>query len=192
MSNTSTSRTRSVLPELHRLDDRVHRAVRGHFGDPASATVTATVTVSKTLSWCGEHAGGWIVLGLAGAAVDTERRGNWLRATGTVAAAHLASMAIKRVVRRPRPGGPGLEPLVSTAGRHSFPSSHATSSAAAALAFAPLLPVSALAPAAGAVCLSRLVVGVHYLSDVAGGAALGAGIAAAGRSWISKGCRSDG
>jgi undecaprenyl-diphosphatase len=173
------------MPELARtieqLDHRIYRSVRARYGDRRS------VDVSKALSWTGEHAAGWLALGLAGALVDQPRRGAWLRATATVAGAHVASMAIKRVVRRPRPNGPGMEPLVHTAGKHSFPSSHATSSAAAVVAFASLAPTAAVAPVAGAVCFSRLVVGVHYPSDVIGGAALGAGLAAVGRSWIAKG-----
>ncbi|MER7667885.1 phosphatase PAP2 family protein [Kitasatospora sp. NPDC096128] len=174
-----------ILRALQRVDNQVHRSVRERFGDKRS------VDVSKALSWTGEHAAGWLALGVAGAIVDSERRGSWLRATAAVAGAHAASMAVKRVVRRPRPNGPGMEPLVKTAGKHSFPSSHATSSAAAVVAFAPLLPAATIAPVAGAVCFSRLVVGVHYMSDVVGGAALGAAVAAAGRSWITKGRQAD-
>ncbi|MFC5719840.1 phosphatase PAP2 family protein [Streptomyces gamaensis] len=169
-----------------KADRRISLAVRGRFADERS------VTASRALSWCGEHAAGWLAIGLAGAAVDRERRGQWLRATGVVAGAHLTSMAVKRVVRRPRPHGPGLEPLVKTAGKHSFPSSHAASSAAAAVAFGSMLPAPALRTAAAAMCFSRLVVGVHYPSDVVGGAAMGAAVARAGRRWISAGGRTDG
>ncbi len=174
-------RMRQAWERLERLDHQVQRSVRRRFGH------RRTVDVSRALSWSGEHAAAWIALGLGGAMLDSGRQRNWLRATGTVVGAHLVSMAVKRAVRRPRPGGRGLEPLVRTAGRHSFPSSHATSSAAAAVAFAPLLPAVVIRPVAGAVCFSRLVVGVHYLSDVVAGAALGAAIAAAGR-WWTTGC----
>jgi undecaprenyl-diphosphatase len=98
-------------------------------------------------------------------------------------------MGVKRVVRRPRPVLAGAEPLVRTAGRHSFPSSHATSSAAAVVAFGALLPrapLRPLPPLAAAVCVSRLVVGVHYPSDVACGALLGAATARLGRSWAMR------
>jgi undecaprenyl-diphosphatase len=108
------------------------------------------------------------------------------------AAAHLASMGVKRVVRRPRPGAEiGVEPLVRTAGRHSFPSSHAASAAAAAVAYGALRPVGArlVPPLAAAMCVSRMVVGVHYPSDVAAGAALGAVAARLGAHWVAGGIR---
>ncbi len=116
--------------------------------------------------------------------MDRPRRGAWLRGTALTAGAHLVSMGVKRVVRRPRPTH--VTPLVRTAGRHSFPSSHATSAAAAAVAFG-ALGVRAAWPLAAAVCVSRLVVGVHYPSDVAAGAALGALTAGLGADWMRGG-----
>ncbi|WP_235978353.1 MULTISPECIES: phosphatase PAP2 family protein [Streptomyces] len=131
--------------------------------------------VTRGLSHSGEHAALWLAAGLTGAATDPARRSRWLRGTALVALAHLTAMGVKRAVRRPRPGLPGPPPLVGTVGRHSFPSCHATSAAAAAVAFGALPPAGRWAPPlAAAVCVSRLVAGVHYPSDVAAGAALGA------------------
>jgi undecaprenyl-diphosphatase len=157
------------------LDHRMLTALHARGGDPRVARAT------RALSWAGEHAALWLAAGLAGAAVDGARRGAWLRATALTGGAHVASMGVKRVVRRARPAH--LTPLVRTAGRHSFPSSHAASAAAAAVAYG-ALGARAVPPLAAAVCLSRLVAGVHYPSDVAAGAALGALAAGVGARWV--------
>lgn len=160
---------------LDGMDRRLLSMVHA-YGDHPRVAATA-----RALSRSGEHGALWLAAGLAGAAVDRERRGAWLRATVLTATAHLASMGVKRIVRRPRPTH--VRPLVRTAGRHSFPSSHATSAAAAAVSFGALgAPVAV--PLAAAMCLSRLVVGVHYPTDVAAGAALGAATAGLGARWI--------
>ncbi|MEU5096684.1 phosphatase PAP2 family protein [Streptomyces sp. NPDC020996] len=160
------------------MDHRMLTALRARGGDPR---VAAT---ARALSWAGEHGAVWLAAGLAGAAVDGARRGAWLRGTALTAGAHAVSMGVKRVVRRPRPAH--VEPLVRTAGRHSFPSSHASSAVAAAVAYG-ALGAYVIPPLAAAVCLSRLVVGVHYPSDVAAGALLGALTACVGARWMRGG-----
>ncbi|WP_261719256.1 phosphatase PAP2 family protein [Streptomyces sp. FZ201] len=112
---------------MDHLDDRILSALRAYGGDPRVAGA------ARALSWAGEHGALWLAAGFAGAAVDGARRGAWLRGTALTAGAHLVSMGVKRVVRRPRPAH--VVPLVRTAGRHSFPSSHAASATAAAVAF---------------------------------------------------------
>ncbi|MFE0105210.1 phosphatase PAP2 family protein [Streptomyces sp. NPDC059009] len=172
---------------MHDMDHRLLSALHDCGANPRVAAA------ARALSWSGEHGALWLAAGLAGAALDRERRGAWLRGTALTAAAHLASMGVKRVVRRPRPGSDGspvdVTPLVRTAGRHSFPSSHATSAAAAAVAYGALRPVGAqlVPPLAAAMCVSRMIVGVHYPSDVAAGAALGALTARVGASWMRAG-----
>ncbi|BBB02240.1 putative membrane-associated phospholipid phosphatase [Actinacidiphila reveromycinica] len=151
----------------------------------ALGDVSPVARAARGLSTAGDHGAVWLAAGLAAAALDPHRRGPWLRATALVAGAHLGSMAVKRIVRRPRPEPPG-GPLVRTAGRHSFPSSHAASAAAAAVAFRSLAPCPpAVAAAALGMCASRLVVGVHYPSDVLAGAAFGAVAATLGRTWAT-------
>jgi undecaprenyl-diphosphatase len=157
------------------LDHRVLSALHGYGMDPRVAAA------ARALSWSGEHGALWLAAGLAGAAADRERRSAWVRGTALTAAAHLASMGVKRIVRRPRPAH--VVPLVRTAGRHSFPSSHAASAAAAAVAYG-ALGAYAIPPLAAAMCLSRLVVGVHYPSDVAAGAVLGVLTARLGARWM--------
>ncbi|MFE2379008.1 phosphatase PAP2 family protein [Streptomyces sp. NPDC059398] len=142
---------------------------------------------ARALSLSGEHGALWLAAGLTGAVADRERRTAWLRATALIGTAHLVSMGVKRVVRRPRPRpAAGPPPLVRTAGRHSFPSSHASSAVAAAVAFGALRPAGRrlVTPLAAAMCVSRLVVGVHYPTDVAAGALLGGVTAGLGAKWM--------
>ena len=120
---------------------------------------------------------------------STDRRRDWLTATAGVAAAHGASIAVKRVVRRPRPDDPRVQVLVGTPSRLSFPSAHATSTTAAAVLFGGLLGRRITLAVVPPMALSRLVLGVHYPTDVAAGALLGAGVAAATRRLSGRSAR---
>jgi undecaprenyl-diphosphatase len=93
----------------------------------------------------------------------------------------VANQTVKLAVRRKRPDDRSLPPLIPTPTQLSFPSAHSASSAAAAVAYAGLVPRPALYPAAAAMALSRLYLGVHYPSDVAAGVALGLGLGALAR-----------
>ena len=135
----------------------------------------------RTYSGLGEHGAVWLALGAAGTLLDGRRRGRWARATGTVGGAYLLSTSIKLAVGRRRPKVEDLPHLMATPTGLSFPSSHATSSFAAARAFGRLVPAAPLYGAALAMGASRLYLGVHYPSDVAAGAALGAVVGTLGR-----------
>lgn len=133
--------------------------------------------VARTVSLFGEHAVGWIGVGMAGAILDPPGRRSWLRAISAVAAAHASSVALKRFVRRPRPRERGVRILAPTLGRWSFPSSHAASTTVAALLFAQLLRRRSLLMSVPVMAASRLALGLHYPSDVAGGVLRGAFVA---------------
>lgn len=146
--------------------------------------------VAHGMSLFGEHAAGWLAVGAAGALLDRPRRREWLTATAGVAFAHGASVGVKRVVRRPRPADPAVLVRVGTPSRLSFPSAHATSTTAAAVLFGALLRGVgggvAVALVVPPMALSRLVLGVHYPSDVVAGSLLGAAVAAVARRAASR------
>jgi len=144
-----------------------------------ATTATAAVRAARGLSTFGEHAAGWIAVGALAAAVDRRRRGQWLRATAGVVAAHGASVAVKRVVRRPRPDDPSVRVLAGTPSRLSFPSAHATSTTAAAVLYGGLLGRRLGPVLVPPMLLSRLLLGVHFPSDVLAGSALGAAVGTA-------------
>lgn len=144
------------------------------------------VATARGMSLFGEHAAGWLAIGLAGAALDRPRRREWLGSAAAVAFAHGASIGVKRVVRRRRPEHPSVRVLVGTPSRLSFPSSHATSTTAAAVLYSGLLGRRAPLAVVPLMALSRLVLGVHYPSDVATGTALGAAVAAGSRRLLRR------
>lgn len=139
----------------------------------------AATTVARGMSHFGEHALGWMAVGAVGALVDRKRRRQWGSVAMGAFGAHAASVVIKRVVRRPRPVDPTVQVNVSTPSRLSFPSSHVTSTTAAAVLLARVTGLPFPAVLVPPMMLSRLVLGVHYPTDVLAGAALGAASAAA-------------
>lgn len=136
------------------------------------------LTAARALSHFGEHSLGWLAVSAIGALARPARRRSWLVAGVGAFAAHAAAVLIKRLVRRPRPHHPAVAVNVGTPSSLSFPSAHATSTTAAAILLARAtglpLPVMLVPPMA----LSRVVLGVHYPSDVATGVAVGAAVAA--------------
>jgi membrane-associated phospholipid phosphatase len=135
----------------------------------------------RRFSRLGEHGAVWLALGAAGLAVDGANRSRWARATAAVAVAYVCSTAIKLVVGRRRPAVEDLPHLMATPTGLSFPSSHASSSFAAARAYGGLLPGVPLYGTAVAMALSRVYLGVHYPSDIAAGAGVGTAIGSLGR-----------
>ena len=130
----------------------------------------------RALGYAGEWGAVWVAIGLVSAAVDPAKREGWLRAAAVAPAAIGLNYAVKATVRRQRPRLRRLPPLAGAPTELSFPSAHATSSIAAATAMgrvsAPArAPLYALA---GAICLTRPYLGMHYPSDVIAGAAFGA------------------
>jgi membrane-associated phospholipid phosphatase len=158
----------------------------GEHATPASTAVLTTVTL------LGDTAA-VTVLAAATVAFETARHGlrsRWpdaaLFMVAVVAGQNILSNGLKLLFTRPRPpvvSPPATTALVEAPG-FAFPSGHAAAAAATFAAVALLLgrgrswPVrvalaAAAAGMAAAVSASRVMLGVHWVTDVLGGAALG-------------------
>jgi decaprenylphosphoryl-5-phosphoribose phosphatase len=166
---------------LRSLDEQLLRVARTRGHAPCAERALAR------FSRLGDHAAVWLAIGLAGERIDRARGAQWRRATTTVAGAYALNTAVKLVLRRHRPELAGLPPLTDTPTRLSFPSAHACASFAGARCYSHLgLPAVPLYALAATLSLSRVYLGVHFPSDVLGGALLGTSVAALG---CSGGCR---
>jgi membrane-associated phospholipid phosphatase len=143
----------------------------------ALADRPGVLTTARALSHFGEHSVGWVAVSLLGATLALRRRRQWLVAGAGAFAAHAAAVLIKRLVRRKRPHHPAVAVNVGTPSRLSFPSAHATSTTAAAILMGRATGLPLPAVLVPPMALSRVVLGVHYPSDVAFGVALGAAVA---------------
>lgn len=145
----------------------------------ALADKPGVLPAARALSHFGEHSLGWFALSAVGAVAQPAKRRDWLAVGVGAFLAHAAAVVIKRIVKRQRPHDPAIAIHVGTPSKLSFPSAHATSTTAAAILLGRVtglpLPVLLVPPMA----LSRMILGVHYPSDVATGVVVGAAVAKA-------------
>jgi membrane-associated phospholipid phosphatase len=158
-----------LLGTLGWLDQTVLRAMRtkGHWDGAEEAM--------KGLGAIGEWGLVWIAIGLGTAVNDQPRRKRWIAAAAVAPVAVVANFGVKMAVGRDRPLIDDHPALARAPSKLSFPSAHATSSFAAATALGRVEPAARppLYALAGAICLSRPYLGMHYPSDVLAGIAFG-------------------
>jgi membrane-associated phospholipid phosphatase len=153
---------------LARLDQRLLFAMRTRAHGPAMETV------GRALGTIGEYGVIWLAIGVALAIADSEQRDAWLVAGALGPLAIGVNFVVKLVVRRPRPVLEALPPSGGAPSSLSFPSAHATSSFACATAMTRIAPEAALLfVLAAAIAACRPYLGMHYPSDVLGGALIG-------------------
>jgi decaprenylphosphoryl-5-phosphoribose phosphatase len=150
----------------HRTETAALVAVQSALADRPGVLAGA-----RALSHFGEHSIGWVAVAALGALLQPARRRAWLAVGVGAFLAHAAAVLIER------PHHPAVAVNVGTPSRLSFPSAHATSTTAASMLLARVtglpLPLLLVPPMA----LSRLVLGVHYPTDVLTGVVVGAAVA---------------
>ena len=161
MENTAAAPTENA-------DLRLLRFMRTHGHSPGIEGA------ARALGKAGNNALVWVVVGVALALLDPERRGEWLICAVLGPVSIGLNYGLKLLVKRPRPVLEGLPPLGGAPSSLSFPSAHALSSFAVATAMFRVDPATAGAlVVALAISLGRPYLGMHYPSDVAVGALLG-------------------
>ena len=138
--------------------------------------------VMRGTSWLGYFPGVWFVWAAAALTWRPTRAAAWRMCLAVALTYALTSGVVKPLVARERPyvvvtGARTIEPSPSDS--YSFPSGHAATAVAGAMAASRVLPHASWVfwGVATLMAYSRIYVGVHYPADVVGGALFGAAVA---------------
>ena len=188
MSRRTAPRTHAEPGVLPRWVHRADRRLSGRLNEWASSAHLDSTLLR--ISNSANHGGLWFVAA-AGLAL-TGPRGRSAAVRGLLSlglASGVANLVAKPIFGGPRPllaEVPATRRLAQSPRSSSFPSGHTAS--AVGFATGVLLETPGmgllLAPLAAAVGYSRLHVGAHWVSDVAGGALIGGVLAVAGRKFV--------
>jgi membrane-associated phospholipid phosphatase len=174
---------------------RLERVVVGERRVLRQLGLIESVGLDEVLPWLSRAADhGVLWIGIAGTLALTGRSGRVAAARGlqALSVASATTTVFKQAADRGRPPA-GLVPTRRRPRRApftaSFPSGHAAGATAFATAVVCELPWAAvpLVPLSAAVAASRVVIGVHYPSDVAAGVALGVVVAVVTRRHFGDG-----
>lgn len=163
--------TRGMFPRLHPFlawDQRITARLQLKPNHPAWKLAAFLAHSGDSWFWAAGMALVWLLT-----------RGEWHTRAGLLESAiicqALAVFVMKRRIRRPRPAGEwgGVYRQIDP---HSFPSGHATRAwmlVTLAVGLGPAWLVAVLLVWSPGMSLARVATGVHYVSDILGGAILG-------------------
>ncbi|ENY72557.1 phosphatase PAP2 family protein [Aeromonas diversa] len=165
------------MNRVQRWDERVSRLCLTHSYNRVQARISRLVS----------HTGDGPLYALVAAAAlwsDAESHWHWVRVLLLAFALELPCyLLLKNLIRRRRPAG--LPVFITPSDRYSLPSGHTAAAFLVAVVLGSLyssllLPLLVWAALVGA---SRLLLGVHYPSDLLAGALLGSGCARLALEW---------